>query len=126
MTVLITSKDAKRMLSEIASGTDLKAWLTRNAIEPKLIQDLIAASMRTLKEDGDLGALPGTIVTAFMLGWELGAQIGTAVRCGACGGLNDVRERGWHDEGSPMPTCADCGGPSDELARTLSDGGSAA
>lgn len=32
-------------------------------------------------------------------------------RCGICGGTDDVRHRGWTDDGSPMPTCESCGGP---------------
>lgn len=33
--------------------------------------------------------------------------------CGACGSRDSsVKQRGWHDDGDPMPTCASCGGPS--------------
>jgi hypothetical protein len=35
-------------------------------------------------------------------------------RCGACGSADDVAYRGWHDDGAPMPTCADCGAPEAE------------
>ena len=34
-----------------------------------------------------------------------------SVRCDLCGGTEDVRERGWRDEGGHMLTCEVCGGP---------------
>lgn len=43
-------------------------------------------------------------------------ETGAGTPCGACGGYADVRQRGWTDEGAPMPTCADCGGPASNTA----------
>lgn len=46
---------------------------------------------------------------------------GALALCEICGGRKDVRQRGWHDEGSPMATCADCGdapGTPEPLAAT--------
>lgn len=34
-----------------------------------------------------------------------------ALRCDACGSTADVRDRGWHDNGHSMLTCAGCGVP---------------
>lgn len=40
-------------------------------------------------------------------------------RCGACGGADDVRERGYVDEGVPMATCATCGGPEPRVYESI-------
>jgi hypothetical protein len=37
------------------------------------------------------------------------------VTCDACGSTKDVRYRGWHDDGDPMRTCAECGGPEHDM-----------
>lgn len=41
-------------------------------------------------------------------------------RCALCGGTHLVRDRGWNDEGVPMPTCASCEAPDPQVGLYLS------
>lgn len=44
--------------------------------------------------------------------WEANDATEFTPICGACGASSDdVRDRGWTDEGRPMATCEKCGSP---------------
>lgn len=78
-------------------GEACQAWLKREVaqLREELVQ-VAAVAVAWIEELDNGGMQP---------------RPGGGDPCGICGGFEMVIPRGWHDEGSPFSTCANCGGP---------------